>query len=189
LIPGDMAFRLPAGWRCVLARLLCSLLLLLVLAPAHAGPSEYEVKAAFIHNIAKFIEWPAAPRAPNALKFCVLGQNPFGAALVALQGKFIGGMAWEVAPAIPRNRLKECSVLFISASEYENLNWVLNDIKDSPVLTLGDTEGYAGRGVMVNFYLENGKIRFEINLESANRAGLKVSSKLIQIGKLISTPK
>ena len=184
-----MPFGLPAGRRPALARLLCGILLLLALAPAHAGPPEYEIKAAFIHNIAKFIEWPAAPRTPGALKLCVLGQNPFGAALDALQGKPIGGMAWEVAPAIPRNRLKECSALYISASEHDNLGWILNDIKDSPVLTLGDTEGYAGRGVMVNFYLEGGKIRFEINPNSANRAGLKVSSKLIQIGKLVSTPK
>ena len=180
----------PIGRRAAaFIRLLCGLMLFLMLAPAHAGPSEYDLKAAFIHNIAKFVEWPAAPHTSGILKLCVLGQNPFGNALDALRDKQIGGLNWEIAPANSRTNLKECGVLFIAASENGNLRQILDGIKGSTVLTLGDTDGYAEQGVMVNFYLDDNKVRFEINLEPASRAGLKISSKLIRVGKMVDTPK
>ena len=183
----------PAGIRAAFTasiRLLCGILLSITMpAPAHAGPSEYEVKTAFIHNIAKFVEWPDTPRTAGILRLCVLGQNPFGNTLDALRGKPIGGLNWEVVPASSRTNLKECGALFIAASESGNLSQILDGIRGSAVLTLGDTDGYAEQDVMVNFYLDGSKVRFEINPESANRAGLKISSKLIQIGKMVSTSK
>lgn len=191
LISHAMPFGSPPRWRRAIvasSRLLCGLLLFLALAPAHAGPSEYEVKTAFIHNIARFVEWPAAPRTPGILKLCVLGQNPFGNALDALRGKQIEGLNWEVVSANSKTDLRECGALFIAASESGNLRQILDDIKDSSVLTLGDTDSYAEQGVMVNFYLADNKVRFKINLESASRAGLKVSSKLIQVGTMVYTP-
>lgn len=193
LTPGAMPSRPPpTGWRAALAapiRLLGGMLLFLALVPAHAGPSEYELKAAFIHNIAKFVEWPAAPRNPGILKLCVLGQNPFGNALGVLRGKQVGGLAWEVVPAGARTNLKECGILFIAASESANLASILDDIGGSAVLSMGDADGYAKQGVMVNFYMDGDKVRFEINLESASQAGIRLSSKLIRVGKMVNTPK
>ncbi len=148
-------------------------------------PTEYEVKAAFIHNIAKFVEWPATRDATRTLKLCILGQNPYGSTLDALQGKPIGDKVWEVSSVNPKTNLRNCNVLFIAASESANLGQILNEIKDDAVLTVGDTEGFAGQGVMVNFYVEQGKVRFEINNDAAGRARLKISSNLLKLARLV----
>jgi hypothetical protein len=162
----------------VLAALRCQ-------AAMAAPPTEYEVKAAFIHNIAKFVEWPAVPPSVRSAKLCVLGQNPFGEALGVLQGKPVGRLNWEIVPLDGSVSLKECRVLFISASERGNLGRILESIANHPVLTMGDSEGYAEQGVMVNFYLEQSKVRFEINQEAANRAGLKISSQLLKLARIV----
>jgi hypothetical protein len=156
---------------------------------AQAGqPTEYEVKAAFIHNIAKFVEWPAAARTKGTLRFCVLGQDQSGGALDALRGKPIGDAVWEVLPVDRQGNLHQCRVLFIAASESGSLSQVLNDIKGYAVLTVGDTGGYAVQGVMVNFYLEQNRVRFEINAEAASRAGLRISSHLLKLARIVEEP-
>src|ERR1700674_1256366 len=149
-------------------------------------PSEYEVKAAFLYNFAKFVEWPARP-APdgNVLTLCILGPNPFGNALGILQGKPVGNMAWKVVLADSKTHIQECRVLFISASESGNLSQILEGIKGAPVLTVGDTEGYAGRGVIINFYLQENKVRFEINVEASKQAGLAISSQLLKLARIV----
>jgi len=78
-----------------------------------------------------------------------------------------------------------CQVLFISRSERERVPQILAAVKGSPVLTVGDTKGFADDGVIINFVLEGSKVRFEINTDSADRAGLKISSKLLQLAKRI----
>jgi hypothetical protein len=151
-------------------------------------PTEYEVKAAFIHNIAKFVEWPAAPPTDGKLRLCIVGQDPFGSALDSLRGRPIGDKVWEVSPAKPNSNLRECGVLFIAASERNNLGQVLNATRGSAVLTVGDSEGYAEQGVMVNFYREQNRVRFEINAEAASRAGLKISSQLLKLARIVQEP-
>jgi hypothetical protein len=175
--------------RQVLVVLLGAALAAVTCASARAAPpTEYEVKAAFIHNIAKFVEWPAAPPTDGKLRLCIVGQDPFGSALDSLRGKRVGDKVWEVLPAKPNSNLRECGVLFIAASERNNLGQLLDATKGSPVLTVGDSEGYAGHGVMVNFYLEQDRVRFEINAESANRAGLKISSQLLKLARIVREP-
>lgn len=167
--------------------LFCAALFAGTCVNAHpASPTEYEVKAAFIHNIAKFVEWPAAARRTGSLKLCILGQSPFGNSLDALQGKTIGNKVWEVLPAKPNTNLRECGVLFIAASESDNLSQILERLQGSNVLTMGDTAGYAAQGVMVNFYLEQDKVRFEINVGATSRAGLKVSSQLLKLARIVA---
>jgi hypothetical protein len=147
-----------------------------------APPGEYEVKAAFIHNIAKFVDWP--PRSAGSLKLCVIGQDPFGSALDALDAKPIGDTVWEV---VRRNtNLRGCAVLFIPASENNNLKPILTSVQGSAVLTVGDTAGYAEQGVMVNFYLEQNKVRLEINNAAAGRAGFKISSQLLKLARIVA---
>lgn len=150
-----------------------------------APPGEFEVKAAFIHNIAKFVEWPASISTRVALRLCVLGQGHFGEAAVGLRGKPVGSMVWEVVPVTTRANLRECQVLFIEASEAGDLPRLLGTLKGSPVLTVGDAEGYGEQGVMVNFYLEQDKVRFEINLAAVRRAGLNISSQLLKLARII----
>lgn len=167
--------------------LLGAALAALTCVSAQAGPpTEYEVKAAFIHNIAKFVEWPAATGTKGALRLCVLGQDQFGSALDTLRGKPIGNTVWEVVPVDRQSNLRQCRVLFIAASESGNLRQVLDDIKGRAVLTIGDTGGYAGQGVIVNFYLEQNRVRFEINPQAASRAGLRISSQLLKLARIVA---
>lgn len=150
-----------------------------------APPSEEEVKAAFVHNIAKFVEWPASADARGVLRLCTLGQGSFGAAAGSLRGKPVGGAIWEVEQASTRANLKECQVLFIEPSEASDLPRLLDSLKGNPILTVGDSEGYAEHGVVINFYLEQNKVRFEINVDAARRAGLKISSQLLKLARII----
>lgn len=153
-----------------------------------APPTEYEVKAAFIHNIAKFVEWPAAIPVRGAMRLCILGQPPFTEAAALLHGKQIDGRVWEVQPVDSRTGLNECRVLFIAASESGNLHRVLEDIMGNATLTVGDTNGYAAQGVMLNFYPDQGKVRFEINVDAVQRAGLKIGSQLLKLARIAQEP-
>jgi len=164
----------------------CAAYVLLFSATVAAAPTEYEVKAAFIHNVVKFVDWPMQPAsADGMLRFCVVGQDVFGRALDVLRDKPIGAMTWQVVVVNGKTDLRECRVLFISGSETGNVKRVLDSLKSSPVLTIGDTESYGELGVIVNFYLEDGKVRFEINPEAAKRVGLKMSSQLLKLARIV----
>ncbi len=169
-------------------KLILSFLIAAVLIFSHAHaqhpkPSEYEVKAAFIYNFAKFVEWPAD--IDKTVTLCILGDSPFGAAIEAIHGKPVGEKNMAVTRVKSDQQLKDCQILFISNSEKTRISQVLKNIGNSNVLTIGDTEGFGHQGVIINFYIEQDKVRFEINLESSIRANLKISSKLIKLGKLI----
>ena len=172
-------------WRALLAALF---LLSVNTAAVADSATEYEVKAALVHNIAKFVEWPAAAGVKEVLRLCLLGADPFNAAAEGLRAKPVGAKVWEVVPANARANLKECHVLFIAAAEVANLPRLLVGIKGSPVLTVGDTEGYAERGVMVNLFLNQNKVRFEINNDAAGRAGLRISSQLLKLARIVAEP-
>lgn len=148
-----------------------------------AQPTEYDVKAAFIHNIVKFVEWPTGSSAN--LQLCIMGQSPFTEAATLLAGKKIGQQVWEVRQVDSRESLSECRVLFIAASESGDLRRILDGIQASGILTVGDSNSYAEQGVMVNFYPEQDKLRFEINVAAANRAGLRISSQLLKLARIV----
>lgn len=163
-------------------RLLCACALWLTLAPAHAGPSEYELKAAFVYQIAKFVAWPPA-NAP--LRFCVLGGNPFGAALEDIRGKPVNERKLEVVQLSAAADPRECNLLFVAAPAERHLERIVAISRGAGLLTLGDTDGFAKRGAMVNFFLEDGKVRFEINLDAVRQGGLKISSKLLTLARIV----
>lgn len=162
--------------------------LLLALPAAAAAPaaSEYDVKAAFLYNFTKFVDWPpeAFPDAGN-LKICVLGDDPFGKSLRSVAGEQVGSHKLTVMQTDALARPAGCQILFISRSERERLPQILAAVGDAPVLTVGDTSGFAERGVIINFVLEGSKVRFEINIDSADRARIRISSKLLQLAKRI----
>lgn len=162
------------------------LLLCLLLASSssaqQAQPSEYQVKAAFIFNFAKFVEWPAAAFADkkSPLYIGVLGDNPFGADLE----RFIRDKTMNDHPLTMREcrtleEAKKCHILFISASEKKRLPEIFQALQGANVLTVSETDGFTETGGMVNFVSEGNKIRFHINDGSAKSAGLKISSKLL----------
>lgn len=159
---------------------------------AAAGPAraqgvapEYEVKAAFLFNFTKFVEWPhsAFGDEHTPLKICVLGESPFGKTLRALAGDEVVGRRLLLAHPETLNALETCHVLFVSRSERDRLGSVLAGVRNAPVLTVGDTPGFVDQGGMINFVLEGSKVRFDINQEAAERAGLRISSRLLALAK------
>jgi hypothetical protein len=175
------------------------LILALVLAsgidagwPAVAQPQsspeyqEYEVKAAFLYNFAKFVEWPAGSfkDAQAPLLIGILGKDPFGEAFDALKDKTIEGRRLLIKRFVKAEDLEKCHILFISAAEKNDVSRVLKITTAWNVLTVGDTKGLAESGVVINFILIKNKIRFEINVDAARRAGLKISSQLLKLAKI-----
>jgi hypothetical protein len=146
-------------------------------------PTEYQVKAAYIYNFAKFVEWPAG--GSGDIDVCLLGDDPFGNDLSLIEGKKIINRKIVIKEVASYRNASGCDILFISSSEENNLTRILKFLKRSPVLTIGDSEGFAEKGVMINFYMENRTVRFEINPKAAGHAGLRISSNLLRIAKIV----
>jgi hypothetical protein len=147
--------------------------------------SESDIKAAFLYNFTKFVEWPSAAFADarSPLKICVLGEDPFGKTLRALMDEEVGGRPLSLLRLDNLSNPAACHVLFISRSEKKRLPQILASLDDAPVLTVGDTPEFFEQGGIINFILEGSKVRFEINQEAAERAGIKISSKLLALAR------
>jgi len=151
-------------------------------------PTEYQVKAVYLYNFGRFVEWPSKVATPKAQAFavCVLGRDPFGPALdAALAGEIID-RAPVVAKRIPRpEEAVNCRVLFISSSEDSQLREVLAALDKTSVLTVSDMPQFARRGGMVQFLLDGNRVRFEVNLAAAQRVGLNLSSDLLKLAAAV----
>lgn len=166
-----------------LATSACLAAALTLAAPASAADrvGEYQVKAAFLKNLTRFVERPGGGQ---AWTICVVGEDPFGAALDAIAGDAGGG----ISIAVRRVRgapPADCAIVFVSGSEADRLPAVLGAVKGAPVLTVGDTDGFAGRGVILNFFLEESRVKFEVNVDAARRAQLKISSRLLGLARVV----
>src|SRR5688500_9392041 len=141
---------------------------LLMAAPLRAQAPEYDLKAAFLFNFAKFVDWPpdafAGERAP--LTICVFGEDPFGSTLDAVvQGERVGERSLLVQRPDSVDDLKECHVLFVCRSEKDRLGEVMAEVEGKPVLTVADMDGFLRAGGVINFVLEGNKVRFLIDQE------------------------
>ena len=158
------------------------------LLQAQNPPTDTAVKAAYLYQFGKFIEWPGASstRAEDAFPICILGTDPFGGILGetvaerSVQGKRV--IAKRIAGV---GEAAACNILFIGASEQERLPEIINSLQGQSVLTVGDSQAFSGRGIMINFVIEQRRVRFEINLSAVERANLKVSSELLKVAKVI----
>jgi len=150
-----------------------------------AAPTEYEVKAAFVHNFVKFVEWPAVGQPGDSIRLCILGDPPNVEAFATLSGRQVGGKRLIVLPIIRPGEVIDCEVLFVTANQAARLPEIVETLDDLPILTIGDTEGYARHGVMINMFLENKRIRFEINEHKARAAGLTISAKLLKLASRV----
>jgi hypothetical protein len=161
-------------------------------APTASSPTEYQVKAAFLYNFARFVEWPAEPRHDPGAPFviAILGRDPFGAVLdETVAGKTVAGRPIEVR-RIPRvDEARDAQIVFISPSERPNTDAILKALVRPGVLTVGDMDGFAQRGGAINFTLQARKVRFEINPAAAEQAGLKMSSQLLKLATLVARPR
>ncbi len=159
--------------------------------PDSSDSSEYLIKAGFIYNFAKFVEWPAAAFAQpdSPIVIGILGTDPFGSLIDRIvENKKIGARGFVVKRlkwGTDLKDLKECKILFVGASEKAHLDDLVQIVKSLPILTVGETPGFAERGGVIRFVLEDNRVRFEINVEAARQADLTISSRLLTLAKII----
>jgi len=175
-------------------------------------PSDGEVKANFLMNFAEFVEWPEGAFASSSAPIIVgvIGQDPLGGELDKLSGRMVNGRKLEIRRfkgalefrgqetpgrrqddlADRRNKklleLKSCHILFVGSSEKKYLPLILKPLQGDPVLTVGDMGSFAHQGGIINFIKLENKVHLEINLEAAELARLKISSKLLNLAKVIN---
>ena len=149
-------------------------------------PKEYEVKAALIFTIIKFVDWPESGAGKvSPLCIAVLGQDPFGNDLEKLQGKIAKGRPIIVKHFKRAEDAKGCEVLYISSSEKPQLHRIVRHLKNSPVLTISDQKGFCQSGGMINLVLLRNKVNFEINNSAAQQSNIRISSKLLKLAKFV----
>ena len=153
-------------------------------------PTEYQVKAVFVFNFSRFLEWsPQAFTAPNApFVIGILGDDPFGARLEeAVRGEQIDQHPLLVRRFRTTDEIGDCQILYIDRSEGAQLQQILLAMDHRSTLTVSDLDRASERGVMIQFTTENNRIRLRINVESARAAGLTISSKLLRSAEIVST--
>ncbi len=173
--------------------LLCVALGLTVFLRGACGaeaPTEYQVKAVFVYNFSRFVEWPpqafTAPDEPFVIG--ILGSDPFGARLdEAVRGERIDQHPLLVRRFRNLGEIGDCRILYIDRSENAKLQQILAALDHRSTLTVADLDGSSQRGVMIQFTTENNRIRLRINVESARAAGLTISSKLLRSAEIVST--
>jgi hypothetical protein len=163
-------------------------LLFILFAPKlnaqRAKASEYELKATYLYNFGRFVQWSegAAAAKGDSFPICIFGQDPFGTVLdTTLSGESINGKP-VVAKRVskPQDAL-DCRVLYISVSEESRLKEIIAGLDKAGVLTVSDIPQFSQRGGMIQFVVVGNKVRFEVNLTSAQDAGLTLSSDLLKV--------
>lgn len=144
---------------------------------------EYQVKAAFIFNFAKFVDWPSDALGDGTLRVGVVGDNPFGWNLDRLNGSTVNGRRLRIKRLRSGDNLRDCHILFISNSEERNLRGIIESIRGAAVLTIGEMSQFNRSGGMIRFVIQDDKVRFEINNGAAGQARLRISSKLLALSK------
>lgn len=172
-------------------RLGLSLLALLALTPtADARDTirarESTLKAAYLYQLANFVDWPEdREESTEPIRVCILGEDPFGAAIDALEGQRAKGRQLALERFRTLDEARGCHVLFISASEAPRLDRILDQLQGESVLTVGDSADFARAGGMIGFVVRAEKLRMEINLNAAEDAGLRISAKLLELSQIV----
>jgi hypothetical protein len=163
-----------------------------------SGSSEYLIKAGYIYNFANLVQWPstsfAQPDSPIVI--VILGEDHFGTTLDrALEGKKVNARPFVIKRARSVSELqrtlgpqKECQILYVSSSEMPRLGEAIQVLKGAPVLTIGETPGFARSGGIINLILEDNKVRFEVNVQAAKEADLNISSRLLALARIVPPP-
>jgi hypothetical protein len=152
--------------------------------------SEYLIKAGFIYNFPKLVEWPAAASGPGMpITIGVIGNDAFADVLEhTVDGKKIDGRSFVVKRVHWKDyRECACHILFVSTQESAHSDEIIQSLKTAPVLTISETPGFAKRGGIINFTLQDSKVRFEVNVDAAKQAGLNISSRLLSLASIVQT--
>jgi hypothetical protein len=192
----------PRGgpWGGFLALLTVGLLMVLFVfclvrtLPARTAPGqddtvdEYKLKAAMLYNLAHFVEWPdsAYPDRQAPIFLCILGQDPFASSLASTFPKETDkGRAMLIRHLQSDSETRGCHILYIGSSERKTTAQIFATLNGSSILTVGEMTQFAAHGGIIQFSIEDQHVRFDINLEAASRAGLKISSKLLALAQIV----
>lgn len=149
---------------------------------------EYQVKAAFLYNFAKFVEWPPGTfaKSNDPIEICIVGQNPFGSTLEdTVKGKKIGDRAFAVRRLPDTQQAGKCQILFIGAVEEKRTPALLEALKGPGILTVGETGDFTALGGIIGFKLEGPRVRVQIALDTAEHNKLRISSKLLSLAEIV----
>jgi hypothetical protein len=201
MVAGHIGLRRKPDWRRIwrlCARTTTSPLLILMLLLASAATTlaadpetltEYQIKAGFFFNFTRFVEWPedafATPTSPIVV--CIVGETPLTDLLTGVAvGKVVNGRAVSITRVKPADDFRVCNLLFISEAAERRTGEILPRLRKSHTLTVGETPGFPRAGGMINFSVQDNKVKLEMNLDATTRAGLKINSKLIAVSRLVS---
>jgi len=176
------------------ARLLLAVMLLLnsLALPAQPAAKEYEVKAAFLFNFTRFVEWPPAAfsSAANPFVIGVLGENPFGTYMESIvEGEKVNGHPVTVAYYKTAAEIKTCHILFVSQGESKKLGLLINDLNSRSILTVSDAGGFLKSGGMIRLFSRDSKIKMEVNVGASKAGNLVISSRLLKLAEIYKTGK
>jgi hypothetical protein len=156
-----------------------------------ADDLEYEVKAAFLYNFVKFVEWPADTfEGPtDKIVLCILGEDPFGESLDnVVRNEVLNGRPLSVHRTRDVLEARDCHVVFVPRTERARQERILAGLEGRGILTVGEADGFLNAGGMIRFVLEQNRVRFDINLAAAERSRLKLSSKLLRLARTVQGP-
>jgi hypothetical protein len=166
-----------------------ALSLSLVSSPLPAQDSnefEYRAKANYLANFPSFVEWPEETSPSNKAPFliCVFGEFSFGTSLSKItRGTVVRDRRVEVRWIRKHEELSSCQILFVSRSEQKKYRQSLDAVRGRTVFTVGETPEFLGAGGILSFSSQDGTIRFDVNLEAANKVHLKISSRLLALAR------
>lgn len=145
--------------------------------------AEYLLKAAFLYNFARFVEWPysAFSDIRSPLRLCILGEDPFGKAIETITGKSVAERKLEIITTKRLENTEECHILFISRSEEKRMATILELVRKKAVLTVSEADDFLRMGGMIQLMMEENKVRFSINQSAAERGNFMISSKLLKL--------
>ncbi len=183
-MPARSRIRVCLPWLAAGLFTLCSGRLLLHAQTA----SDRQVKAAYLYNFAKFVEWPEHTFASStdAIHFCIWNDRGFEADVRQIvNGKLLAGRSIEVVGCQNIDQLRKCHILFIGSSDERETRRILQVLREVSALTVGDMKDFIANGGIINFVLQEDRVQFEVNHKSATRAGLRISSRLLGVAKLV----
>ncbi|MEK7991639.1 MAG: YfiR family protein [Thiotrichaceae bacterium] len=147
-------------------------------------PSEYQLKAAFLYNVARMVKWPKADR-KKPLIVCLMGEDPFGDALSSIKKKKVKKRRLEFKMDISIRDIPQCNVLFVTQAAQDLLTNILPSVENQHILTVGDVPEFATQGGMVNLLKNGERIAIEINLKVVKASNIVISSRLLTLAKIV----
>lgn len=155
--------------------------------PQRTGTAEDDVKATFLFNFTKFVDWPAPPPGAEPFRVCVVAEPAFAASVDRIiAGETAEGRPLQrVTPTAP-DAARTCQILFLGRSEAAHADRWMAAIRNTPVLIVGESPGFCNRGGHINFVVEGNHVRFDVNQDSASRAGLDISAQLLRVARHVN---